>query len=82
MTQYETILDHALPRVGVHYFVRVSAPLNSVYIPWCHAISCYALLCHAMPYCSVLTSLRGLGKLVNLMELYCGNNDIAAATEV
>lgn len=27
-------------------------------------------------------SLRGLAKLVNLMELYCGNNDIAAASEV
>ena len=27
-------------------------------------------------------SLRGLSKLVNLMELYCGNNDIAAASEV
>ncbi len=32
--------------------------------------------------CTLAHSLRGLDKLVNLMELYCGNNDIAAASEV
>lgn len=31
---------------------------------------------------TVTHSLRGLGKLVNLMELYCGNNDIVPASEV
>lgn len=32
--------------------------------------------------CHRRCSLRGLTKLVNLMELYCGNNDITAASEV
>ncbi|CAM9265882.1 unnamed protein product, partial [Hapterophycus canaliculatus] len=31
---------------------------------------------------NLLHNLRGLTKLVNLMELYCGNNDIATASEM